>query len=131
MSIGVLQNLILVLSSAVLFDLGSADSTNLLLNTTLWNQSLYHDPLYNSGGLGYVLNNMDRFNLPHHNTGRVSLNTRYLCQSMQWKAPTNLVADVLVATTSLFMAYWGILQFALRYFATRSSPEGELTSIHA
>ncbi|KAF8596425.1 hypothetical protein BDV93DRAFT_563366 [Ceratobasidium sp. AG-I] len=71
-----------------------------------------------------VFSNMTRYGLPLEEPKPVQFLAQYICRSMTWKQPYNLFIDVLVATVSLFMAYWGILNCALQSLATRASPHG-------
>ncbi|KAF8594157.1 hypothetical protein BDV93DRAFT_565733 [Ceratobasidium sp. AG-I] len=71
-----------------------------------------------------VLANMTGYGLPLEAPKQVQVLAQYLCNGMAWKKPSTLVIDVAVATISLFMAYWGALNFVLRFIATRSSPHG-------
>ncbi|KAF8595163.1 hypothetical protein BDV93DRAFT_564689 [Ceratobasidium sp. AG-I] len=118
--------------SAVLLDLGVNASYNILTHPELMRQTLQPtlealaklsvtwDPraFYAQA----ILADMTKFGLPVEEPQPVQFLAQYLCHGMTWKQPSNLIIDVLVATISLFMAYWTILNFVLRYLATRSSP---------
>ncbi|KAF8595157.1 hypothetical protein BDV93DRAFT_528894 [Ceratobasidium sp. AG-I] len=129
----VVNNLAKVLWSSVLLDLGTHSSFNILTDPERMRNALYSksnvspaiEHLWPSvTAVDDVLGNMTYYSLPFDRPQPVPFNARYLCRSMWWKTPTNLVVDVLVATSSLFMVYWGVLHFGLRYLATRSSPSG-------
>ena len=122
--------------SAILMDLGVNASYNILTHPALMRQTLQPsldalaklnvswDPqAYYAQAF---LADMAKFGLPVEEPKPVQFLAQYLCHGMTWKQPSNLFIDVLVATVSLFMAYWTIINFALRYLATRSSPHGEL-----
>lgn len=82
-------------------------------------------------GVDKVLANMSDHGLPFKLPQPVPFNAGYMCHRMGWKTPTNFAVDVLVATVSLFMAYWTLLNFVLRCLAVRSSPHGKwLSSTH-
>ncbi|CEL58419.1 hypothetical protein RSOLAG1IB_08526 [Rhizoctonia solani AG-1 IB] len=49
---------------------------------------------------------------------------RYLCHSLSLKPTATLIVDVLVATMSMFMVGWGILQIVLMYVAKEHSLNG-------
>ncbi|KAF8595151.1 hypothetical protein BDV93DRAFT_611553 [Ceratobasidium sp. AG-I] len=119
------NNFVRVFWSAVLFDVGENAAPNMLTDAGLMSQAIQQDfQANNESGPGYVLTHLSEFHLPLNQTEPVQFNARYLCQRMYWKAPAKLAVDVIVATSSLFMVHWGILQFVLRYFAKRSSPKG-------
>lgn len=82
----------------------------------------------NGTAADFVMSNLTVLSLPFNQTQPVPFNARYLCHNLWWKTPTSLVVDVLVATVSLFMVYWGLLQLALKYLAARSSEKGESLS---
>ncbi|KAF8596081.1 hypothetical protein BDV93DRAFT_548523 [Ceratobasidium sp. AG-I] len=124
-----LDNYMQVVWSAVLLDFGVNTSQNILTDTQLMLRSFRPypsnssiSPPYVHGATDEVLANTTGFGLPIKQSPPTSFNARYLCHRMWWKSPNNLVLDVTVATVSLFMAYWAMLSFALRYFATRSAP---------
>ncbi|KAF8596427.1 hypothetical protein BDV93DRAFT_610910 [Ceratobasidium sp. AG-I] len=120
-----------VLRSTIYLDLGIKSPYYLFSNPELMRKTL--QPNFKDLGLfspsdfkdAYdVLHNMTRYGLPFEEPQPVQFHAQYTCRGMTWKSPSNLVLDVLVATVSLFMAYWGILNFVLQYFATSSSPRG-------
>ncbi|KAF8596077.1 hypothetical protein BDV93DRAFT_573024 [Ceratobasidium sp. AG-I] len=127
-----MSNLLQVLLSAVFIDLGVKYPYNLLSNAELMRETLQSNidaiaRLNTSTRVAEakdILLNMARYGLPIEESQPAQFLAQYLCHGMIWKQPSNLVIDVLVASISIFMAYWGILNFALRYFATRSSPHG-------
>ncbi|KAF8595149.1 hypothetical protein BDV93DRAFT_564674 [Ceratobasidium sp. AG-I] len=121
------ENFVQVLWSAVLFDLGGDASLNVLTDVELFKRLVRQHSEGDGGtGVGYVLNHLSESNLPFNQTEAVPLNARYLCRRRSWKTPTNLFVDVLVATSSLFLIYWNLVNFVLRCFATRSSPGDKL-----
>lgn len=79
----------------------------------------------NGSAVDTILYNTAAYDLPFEQPLPFPFSARYMCQKMVWKTPANLTVDVLVATTSLFMAYWGILNFLLKYIATASVPHGK------
>ncbi|KAF8594156.1 hypothetical protein BDV93DRAFT_580809 [Ceratobasidium sp. AG-I] len=127
-------NLSSVLWSAVLLDLGVNAPYNRLSNPELMRQTLQpnvdhlenlsHESSLRASGVKAILTNMTRYGLPLEYSSPVQFHAQYLCHGMTWKKPSNVVIDVAVATVSLFMAYWAVLNFVLRYLATRSSPHG-------
>ncbi|KAF8595155.1 hypothetical protein BDV93DRAFT_548946 [Ceratobasidium sp. AG-I] len=129
-----LNNLAQILWSAVLLDLGVTAPYNRLSDLDLMRRSLEPNLVVLAGlniswphvnlAADRVLANMTGLGLPLKQPQPVPFNARYLCHKMWWKTPTNLALDMLVATVSLFMAYWAVLNLALRYFATRSSLHG-------
>ncbi|KAF8603177.1 hypothetical protein BDV93DRAFT_544867 [Ceratobasidium sp. AG-I] len=124
-------NFLQVLQSATYSDLGIKSPYNLFSNPELMRQTLqpnFKAMKYSNTSNPYnaydVLRNMTKYGLPFEEPQPVQFHAQYLCNGMAWKSPSNLVLDVLVATVSLFMAYWGILNVVLEYLATRSSPRG-------
>ncbi|KAF8596075.1 hypothetical protein BDV93DRAFT_573022 [Ceratobasidium sp. AG-I] len=131
-----LNNFVQVLWSATLFDLGVSSPNNRLTDPELMRKSLETNfdkfgttsvTWPSSHGVDQVVANMTGYGLPLEAPQPVSLNARYICRRMVWKKPANLAVDVLVATASLFMAYWGILNFVLSFFATHLSENAHAT----
>ncbi|KAF8596424.1 hypothetical protein BDV93DRAFT_563365 [Ceratobasidium sp. AG-I] len=129
-----LHNFVQVLWSAVLYDLGVDVPYSVLTNTEVMRTKLrtnfdeYKGTTVDwpdSHAVDQVLANLTGYGLPLYAPQPASLSARYICRRMVWKQPTNLAIDVLVATASLFMAYWGILNFVLSSVATRFSPSGK------
>lgn len=75
-----------------------------------------------------VLQNMTDYGVPLDEPHPVQFGAQYLCDRLKWKEPSNLILDVLVATVSLFLGYWAMLNFILRFLATRSAHGTSLTS---
>ncbi|KAF8607166.1 hypothetical protein BDV93DRAFT_505405 [Ceratobasidium sp. AG-I] len=100
----------------------SGNSTPAINNFALFLRSSFPPELFEGLEVNNIFDNLSVYNLPFGEPQPVPFSARYLCHRMWWKTPTNLAVDVLVATTSLFMAYWGVLNFSLRYIAKRSSP---------
>lgn len=71
-----------------------------------------------------LVQNMTVYGLPFKEPVPTQFLARYLCNKLVWKKTSNLVLDVLVATVSLFMAYWSLLHFVLRQLAVAYSPHG-------
>ncbi|KAF8595162.1 hypothetical protein BDV93DRAFT_114565 [Ceratobasidium sp. AG-I] len=123
-----------VLAAAISLDLGVEASPNILTNSTWMRRSFqlnqemlarFNVSWDNSPHqVERILANLTGYGLPLEPPQPTQFLAQYLCNGMVWKKPSNLVVDVLVATISLFMAYWGILNFVLRYLATMSSPSG-------
>lgn len=125
-----MNNYVQVLWSAALLDLGVNAPYNRLTNRELMLEKLKTDFTASQGTnvqwpdnheVDTILANMT---VPLAAPQPVALNARYICRRMVWKTPANLVLDVLVATVSLFMAYWAVLNFVLSFIAVKSSPNG-------
>ncbi|KAF8607164.1 hypothetical protein BDV93DRAFT_505403 [Ceratobasidium sp. AG-I] len=129
-SLPTFKNLAHFLRSAVLLDLGASSRFNILTDIDTMRRELYTtqrnssfpSELLQDLEVNNILGNLTAYNLPFEEPQQVPFSARYLCHRMWWKTPANLAVDVLVATTSLFMAYWGVLNFSLRYIAKSSSP---------
>ncbi|QRW02480.1 hypothetical protein RhiLY_01478 [Ceratobasidium sp. AG-Ba] len=137
-SMAVYENYVNVFWSAVLSDIGVSARPNILTDITLFNQTIKSGirvpqgitfSWINGTAADWVLSHSQKFGLPYNQVSPTFFNARYLCQNITWKTPTSLVVDVLVATTSFFMLFWGALHVVLRYFATSSSLHGRLPRV--
>lgn len=124
-----------ILRSAINLDLGVNSLYNILSSAELMRETLQPTLDYISDlnttrhpfskHTNEIIHNMTWYGLPLDEPYPVQFLAQYLCNGMTWKSSSNLVLDVLVATVSLFMAYWSILNFVLRQLAIASSPYGE------
>ncbi|KAF8596082.1 hypothetical protein BDV93DRAFT_611089 [Ceratobasidium sp. AG-I] len=127
-----MANYLQVLLSAIHLDLGVKFPYNILSNSELMHKTLQENmdaiirlnTSTNVDEVQGILLNMTKYGLPVEEPQPAQFHAQYICRGMTWKQSSNLVLDVLVATVSLFMAYWGILNCALQYFATSSSAHG-------
>lgn len=127
-----------VLGSAIPLDLGVETPGNILTSPEWMRRSFRSNldmlaqfkVLFNNAPnqTEKILANMSDFGLPLAAPQPTQFLAQYLCNGMAWKKPSSLFVDVLVATVSLFMAYWGILNFVLRYLATMHFPNGRSLS---
>ncbi|KAF8596078.1 hypothetical protein BDV93DRAFT_514427 [Ceratobasidium sp. AG-I] len=124
---------IAMIARELLIDLGVNAPGNRLMNPERMRERLRTnlDPFKGtivqwpeSHNVDKVVANMAGYGIPLEAPQPVSLSARYVCHKLVWKKPTNLVIDVLVATVSLFMAYWALLNFSLSSIAVSSSPNG-------
>ncbi|KAG8764687.1 hypothetical protein FRC12_007941 [Ceratobasidium sp. 428] len=130
-SVTTIENYIHIVAGSILTDLGAAPEQNALASVeafqdavkpinTSWRLPSDHFNLYTMR----ILNGgMEEYNLPFTSIQPTSFNAYYLCHYRSWKAPVNLVIDVLVSTASLFMVFWSGLNLVMRFYANRA-PEG-------
>lgn len=123
-----------VLSSSILCDLGVTSRQNILIDSTLFNNSISDIDFSHRGSPGLVktrsnineiLANMTAYNLPLRVNQTSHFNTQYMCSRMSWKPRAELLIDVCVATASFFMVFWGVLKLGLAFFARRASVNGK------
>ncbi|QRV88336.1 hypothetical protein RhiJN_16354 [Ceratobasidium sp. AG-Ba] len=129
LSVTMIENYVYLWAGLALSDLGVGSQQNVLTSSTAlkehvkplnWslNSDEYQTNVFLRGDLG-------EYGLPLNENHPVGFNAYYLCEYISWKAGISLVIDVFVATASLFMAFWGILNLALRFWATRSSEKSK------
>ncbi|QRV90310.1 hypothetical protein RhiJN_18328 [Ceratobasidium sp. AG-Ba] len=128
-SVNMTENYIYVWAGLVLSDLGVDSQQNVLNSVDAFNQHI--KPLNWSWRLSELresgTNKFLRGELPAEYDFQfgvkepTTFNAYYLCEYTSWKSGISLFVDVFVATASLFMAFWGILNLVLRFWATGSS----------
>ncbi|KAG8697877.1 hypothetical protein FRC08_006257 [Ceratobasidium sp. 394] len=130
-SVQACENYLRMLSASILSDLGVVSQQNPLTNADAfkaaiqpldwaWRGNTSLTPFANliSGP------NMTTYNIPYNFVRPTSFNAQYLCHYISWKATSNLIVDVFVATSSLFTLFWGTLHVSLAFFAKKKSPKG-------
>ncbi|KAF8596406.1 hypothetical protein BDV93DRAFT_572014 [Ceratobasidium sp. AG-I] len=136
-----LENYLRIMSSAILSDLGVASQPNIMTSTDLFKSfirpvNFQHDGNEsNSAGttskINTILADMSSYNLPFASIEPTEFSALYLCYRRNWKTSANLVMDVCVATTSLFLAFWGTMRVILGLFARRTSAKSNHVTCHA
>ncbi|KAG8719946.1 hypothetical protein FRC09_010351 [Ceratobasidium sp. 395] len=133
-SLFVYENFAYAFWSGILSDLGISARPNLFTNATLFDRSVRQNLTIHQGvtltwlsgsGVDSVMRNKTQFRLPFENIEHTSFNAQYLCRNISWKAPADLIVDVLVATVSFFQLFWSALNAAASYFAAKSSVHGK------
>lgn len=138
-----IQNYAIALHSAILLDLGSTvvlPHGNILTNLTALKSRIQTSKLvgtlmtptngsangvhFTSPAAPYLVNHTSAFRLPISLKGSSRLVQRYLCRRMVLKPTLTLGVDVLVATVSMFMLGWAVVQFGMMYFAKGHSSNG-------
>ncbi|QRW02500.1 hypothetical protein RhiLY_01498 [Ceratobasidium sp. AG-Ba] len=129
----VFENFATALWSAILSDLGMASPPNAFVHTDLF-QQMIHSNLSGLSGISYswingtaadyVLSNLTNMHLPFNDVQPTSFNAKYLCHTITWKPITSLIVDVLVATSSFFLLFWGLMNLILKHFASKSTIQG-------
>ncbi|KAG8796597.1 hypothetical protein FRC12_016584 [Ceratobasidium sp. 428] len=132
-SLFVYENFAYAFWSGILSDLGISARPNLFTNATLFDRSIRQNLTIHQGvtltwlsgsGVDSVMRNKTQFRLPFENIEHTSFNAQYLCRNISWKAPADLIVDVLVATVSFFQLFWSALNAVASYFAAKSSVHG-------
>ncbi|KAF8596404.1 hypothetical protein BDV93DRAFT_610898 [Ceratobasidium sp. AG-I] len=128
------KNYLWILSSAILSDLGIASQPNVMASKDLFMN--YIEPVSFSEivatkmpsipiTVNGILANMSSYNLPFTSIQPTRFSAQYLCNYRDWKTPTSLVMDICVATTSLFLGFWGTLRVVLGFLARRMSAKSK------
>ncbi|KAF8602123.1 hypothetical protein BDV93DRAFT_545523 [Ceratobasidium sp. AG-I] len=122
----IIHNYFYVLWAGILADMGSTSKLDLLANITTMRRFIQDYPLRdNTKGPTFIYDNLSMLGLPVDPVQPTHLTTRYLCRHMAWKPILSLLVDVIVATLSLFMAYWATLALILGYYARNYRSNGK------
>ncbi|QRV73530.1 hypothetical protein RhiJN_01544 [Ceratobasidium sp. AG-Ba] len=126
------ENYIHILVGSILLDLGVGSPQNVLASVSAfrnhvkpldwsWRQQMPFKPETNT----FLEGNIGNYGIPFVVDHPAAFNAYYLCYYISWKSGISLVVDIIVATASLFMAFWGLLNVVLRFWATKASDKRE------
>ncbi|QRV88333.1 transmembrane protein [Ceratobasidium sp. AG-Ba] len=118
------KNLAYIFASCVLTDLGVGTSRNMLTSVESFHH--YIEPTQNYSVANELLSGkMEEYSLPFTFVRPALFNAYYLCHYISWKPPTSLLIDVFVSTVSIFMVFWAALNLGLRFWAQKTSENGD------